>query len=348
MITRKLFDSIFSTIGLTSPEALRKYNLIRRRDELIAALNKFLPVYEINTHLRICAFLSNCGIETDYFKTTTEYADGWDYDISVNPKKARELGNFKKGDGPHYKGSGLSQTTGGYNFQAVQNRIGKRLGIDVVKNPELLRDDIEIAVESACIFWRDHNLNQYADRGEFQALSAIVNRGDKDLMPLRWAKRNELYSLCKRRVPKDFSFASSPLPIAIVSTPLPTQISDTGIVLNRTAGVLTPTEEDSSFDLPDLDLDTAKQHLSDGVEIVKRPGVKTLLSVLVTKFGFYFTLVWESGWSGKVLLVIGGLLILSSIAYTIYYYRVQIKSGFSKIKAAVVKAVKKKTSNENS
>lgn len=205
MITKTFFNSLFPTKGLNT----KKFNLVRRRDELINAMNEILPKYKIDNYARICAFWANCGIETDYFKTTIEYADGWDYDISRNPKKARGLGNFTKGDGPRYKGSGLSQTTGKNNFKAVQIAIGKQLGIDVVANPEILRNDLRVAVESACIFWRDHDLNFYADRGRFKELSALVNRGDKDKEPLHWAKRNALYKILLVSVPKNFTIDQS-------------------------------------------------------------------------------------------------------------------------------------------
>lgn len=354
MITKELFNSIFPTNGLTSAKNLKKYNLVRQRTELIDALNRILPKYGINNYFRISAFFSNCGIETDYMKTTSEYADGWDYDISVNPAKARELGNYKKGDGPRYKGSGLSQTTGGYNFGEVQKRIGKKLGVDVVKNPELLRKNIDLAVESACIYWDDHNLNQLADRGEFRALSGIVNRGDADLKPLHWEKRNMLYSLCKRRIPKDFAFAPRLLPIVsnvigsssysdIGDSSYTTQTGDTSLPSGYAQTVvLTPTEQ--GFDLPDLNLDTAKQHLTDGVEMAKRPGVKAVLKVILTKIIFYLTTVWELGLSGKVALILGAILIVSSIGYVLYHYRNQIKVGYQKIKAAVLKAFKKPAS----
>ena len=201
MLTLKLMERLFPTKGLNK----NKFNLVREREKLVEVMNRILPKYGISTYLRICAFLGNCGIETDYFRTTSEYASGWDYDISVNPRKARGLGNLSKGDGPRFKGGGLTQTTGKTNYAKLNPVIGKRLGIDFTKNPEKLQDDIEIAVESACIYWDDNNLNAFADRGEFKQLSAIVNRGDKNKLPLHWAKRLSLYKKCQTVIPTDFS-----------------------------------------------------------------------------------------------------------------------------------------------
>lgn len=213
MLTRQLFDSIFPTKGLDP----RKYNLVRERDLLVDSLNRILPKYGIDTYLRICAFLANCGIETDYFKTTIEYASGEAYE------GRKDLGNTQPGDGRRFKGRDCTQTTGRSNYTRVNNTLGKKLGIDFLKHPERLAE-VEIAVESACIFWRDHDLNTYADAGNFRALSGIVNRGDARATPLHWPKRNELYSKLKRYLPKDLQLGDeisqkvdnlSPSPIPI-------------------------------------------------------------------------------------------------------------------------------------
>lgn len=188
MITSSLLAAIF-------PATPR-----RKRDRFLDALNKFLPRYEINSHRRLCAFLATGGIETDYLKVTTEYASGADYE------GRRDLGNYLPGDGVKFKGRGFFQTTGRYNFGRVNRALGKKLGIDFLKNPEKL-SEIEIAVESACIFWQENDLAKYADALDFRALSAVVNCGNPKARPNHWAKRNELYSLCRRRVPADFLFA---------------------------------------------------------------------------------------------------------------------------------------------
>lgn len=311
MITAKLFNSLFPTIGLNP----RKFNLVRKRDELIDALNRILPKYGIDNYLRICAFLGNCGIETDYFKTTIEYASGWDYDISVNPAKARSLGNYHKGDGPKFKGSGLSQTTGGFNFGELNRIVGKRLGIDFTKNPEKLREDIDIAVESACIFWDSHNLNSYADRGEFKQLSAIVNRGDENLTPMHWAKRNELYSLLKRRIPVDFSFA----PTAIVQ---PAQPSPSAPEADNPAPVvLTPVNDNQP---PEGEKSKVKELGEKYLRHCPEDTVKNICGVVSARVGASVSTVWALGLSGKIFLIAAGIITAGFIAYALYYYTPRI------------------------
>lgn len=322
MITSKLFNSLFPVAGLNP----RKFNLVRQRDELIEALNRILPKYQINSYLRICAFLGNCGIETDYFKTTIEYATGDDYEGRLG------LGNTRRGDGRRFKGRGLTQTTGRDNYEDVQSGIGEKLGIDVIKNPEKLAE-IEIAVESACIFWKENNLNKYADRGEFKSLSAIVNRGDKSKTPLHWAKRNELYSLCKRRVPKDFSFS-----ITLPELCETQQNQSVGAVSGVSADsqlhnplpsetvVLTSTEpaKDDSFLAAALDRNVSSDQ------------IKATLPTVGTRIWRYVArplgLLYAALEAGNIAAWLGIVVLVGILVYLIYAHRADIKKLWDTLK----------------
>ena len=307
MITAEFFNKLFPTTGLNP----RKFNLVRRRDELIAALNKFLPEYGIDSYLRVCAFLANCGIETDYFRTTTEYASGWAYDISVDPAKAKSLGNFHKGDGPKFKGSGLSQTTGGFNFAALNPVIGAKLGIDFTKNPEKLREDIDIAVESACIFWDTHDLNKYADAEQFKILSAIVNRGDKWKTPRDWDKRLALYTLLKKTVPPGFTF-SIRLPESKLSD------TDTAPVNDSAPVVLTPTETSPTAD------PAKPTTLSDIGSTVflhtPHDTVKNIFVVIGVRILAGLVAIWNLGLHGKIFLAALAAVTAAAVAYACIKY----------------------------
>jgi putative chitinase len=158
-----------------------------------------MPRYGIDTLPRIASFLATVCFESDYLKATKEYADGKAYDKSVNPKKAKELGNTEKGDGPKYKGRGIIQTTGKANYQEFTEYIQSKLlppGTilpDFVKKPELLEMPVW-AVESACYFWHTHDLNKYADDGNFYAIQGIVNRGNPTKRAKDYPARQELYA----------------------------------------------------------------------------------------------------------------------------------------------------------
>lgn len=130
--------------------------------------------------------------------------------------------------------------------------------------------------------------------------------------------------------------------LASASEPVADNSRLTGTNVGQSSGNST----DDSI-LSGIDFDTAKRRASDAVEVVKRPSVKGLLKVVLSKLVAYLVFVWETGVSGKIALVLGALLAVSSLGYAIYYYRVQIKSAFRKIKNGVSKSFKGENKNEN-
>ena len=120
----------------------------------------------IDTPARIAEFLAQACLETDYFRVLEEYASGADYE------GRKDLGNTVSGDGKRFKGRGIFQCTGRANYTSY----GKRLGLDLVKEPALAaRPDISVRI--AVLYWNDKGLNAYADRGETAAISRAINRG---------------------------------------------------------------------------------------------------------------------------------------------------------------------------
>jgi predicted chitinase len=314
MITRQFFDRLFPTKGLNPA----KYNLVRDRGKLIDALNRILPKYAIDNYMRICAFFANCGIETDYFKTTIEYASGDAYE------GRKDLGNTHPGDGRRFKGRGLSQTTGRSNYAALQEAIGDKLGIDVVANPALLAQ-IDIAVESACVFWQDHDLNDYADRGAFKQLSGIVNRGDEDLTPLQWPKRNELYSKCRRYIPKDFSFSDLSAnkevqqPQGFVSIPKPEE----PLQSNENPPVETP-EIDGSFIADAFDKNVSTDQIKEASRTAGQRAWQFAIRPLMLLYGALE--------AGNVAAWLGVVVLIAIVGLMLYWHRADIQKLIEKLK----------------
>jgi predicted chitinase len=305
MISAELFDRLFPSKGLNP----RKYNHIAKRSELLDSLNKFLPAYEINTHKRVSAFLSCCGVETDYFKTTEEYASGADYE------GRKDLGNTQKGDGRRFKGRGIIQTTGRGNYTELQETVGVALGLDFVKDPALL-NVVEVAVESACFYWRARDLNKYADAKKIKNLNAKVNRGrthdskGNELAPLHWAKRNELYSKCWRLIPTDFTFEE-----AENADPELTEFTE---------GVR-PIELSPETEMK----------FSQAADLAKGPTFKTVAKKVASRVITPLGLLWGTT-SGKIVLILTALIIVGGIGYTIYLYRKQVQLGWQ-IAVATIK-----------
>lgn len=133
----------------------------------IADNSEWLAKGGIDTPARLAEFLAQACLETDYFRVLEEYASGAAYE------GRKDLGNTIAGDGKRFKGRGIFQCTGRANYTAY----GKRLGVDLVKEPALAaRPDISVRI--AVLYWNDKGLNAYADRADTKAISRAINRGD--------------------------------------------------------------------------------------------------------------------------------------------------------------------------
>jgi putative chitinase len=55
---------------------------------------------------------------------------------------------------------------------------------------------IEGALESACWFWKTHNLNEYADKKDMLTITKKINGGTNGLK-----ERNENYALALKHLP---------------------------------------------------------------------------------------------------------------------------------------------------
>jgi uncharacterized protein (TIGR02594 family) len=89
-----------------------------------------------------------------------------------NPKKAAELGNLNPGDGFRFRGGGLMQTTGRFNFR----NTGRQCGVDFEARPELIVSP-EHALKPALIEWSERELNAFADNNDILAISRAINCG---------------------------------------------------------------------------------------------------------------------------------------------------------------------------
>lgn len=130
------------------------------------AMAAYFPQYQIDTPLRQAHFIAQAAMETDGFKTLHEYASGEAY------QGRKDLGNTQPGDGKRFKGRGIFQLTGRVNYTAY----GKRLGLDLVSNPELAAIP-ENSVRIACEYWKAKGLNAWADRDDVNEITRRINGG---------------------------------------------------------------------------------------------------------------------------------------------------------------------------
>lgn len=161
------------------------------------ALEQALPDYDINTPRRVAAFIAQCAHESGGFKflkenlnyraeslmrvwpryfpdlaTAQRYAGK--QEMIANRAYANRMGNGpeESGDGWKFCGRGLIQLTGRNNYQMFADSI--ETPIDEI--PSFLAT-FEGAVQSACWFWENNNLNQWADAGDIVTLTKRINGG---------------------------------------------------------------------------------------------------------------------------------------------------------------------------
>lgn len=158
-------------------------------------LNETLAKYQINTPQRIASFIGQCQHESGNFRLleenlnysadalmrvwgsrfpTKEEADKY----HRNPEKIANkvyggrMGNTEDGDGWKYRGRGIKQLTGKENYR----NCGNGLGVDLVANPDLLLEP-KYACLSAGWFWNKHNLNDIADKQDYETMTRRINGG---------------------------------------------------------------------------------------------------------------------------------------------------------------------------
>lgn len=85
----------------------------------------------------------------------------------------RNLGNEFAGDGWRFRGRGLKQLTGRYNYVKCGEAIGER---DLVMYPDRLLMPVNAAL-SAAWFWQTNGCNELADAGDVRALTKRINGG---------------------------------------------------------------------------------------------------------------------------------------------------------------------------
>jgi putative chitinase len=132
--------------------------------------------YQINTRLRMAAFIAQVGHESGQFQYVKELGgDQYLSKYDTGPL-AKRLGNTPEadGDGQRFAGRGLFQITGQYNYLACSKAL---FGDDrLLRTPELL-EQAEWACKSAAWFWNSRNLNAPADAGDFILITKRINGG---------------------------------------------------------------------------------------------------------------------------------------------------------------------------
>lgn len=137
------------------------------------ALEKWLKIYEMDTKLRTCAFLSQCAHETDGFVFFKElgnknYFSKYEADTPIGKK----LGNVVYGEGFKYRARGIIPIIGRFNYE----KYGRLINRDLILDPDLLLVP-DIGTQAACEFWKQHKLNNLSDNSDIIGVTKAINGG---------------------------------------------------------------------------------------------------------------------------------------------------------------------------
>lgn len=174
----------------------------READEWYDSMCEILPLWDINTAERVAGFIAQCGHESRNF---TVLSENMNYSASrlnvIFPKYfaragrdaqayhrqperianivyANRLGNgdSASGDGWRFRGGGLIQLTGRYNYA----EFGKSVKMSAEQAVDYVRTK-KGALDSACWFWDTNNINTYCDRQDIRGMTRRINGGTNGL-----------------------------------------------------------------------------------------------------------------------------------------------------------------------
>ena len=134
-------------------------------DLFFESLNKAMVEFEINTPVRIAAFLAQVAHESGSLFYKEEIATGSAYE------GRKDLGNIYQGDGKKFKGRGVIQLTGRHNYKWAS----EALGLNLINDPYQATKP-EISCRIAGLYWKSRSLNAYADQNNTNAFKEITRR----------------------------------------------------------------------------------------------------------------------------------------------------------------------------
>ena len=174
--------------------------LIHRDDwkDWYEAMCEILPLWSVDTVERVAGFIAQCGHESGGFRVLSEnlnysakalntifpkYFRRAGRDANAYHRQPEKIANViyanrmdngdsDSGDGWRFRGGGILQLTGRYNY----TEFGKA----VDKTPEEAVDYVRTkagALDSACWFWDTNNINKYCDNQDIVGMTKRINGG---------------------------------------------------------------------------------------------------------------------------------------------------------------------------
>lgn len=128
-------------------------------DAFAAAINKVfaIPAVSIKTNKEAALFVSESAYESSEYTRLREIWNPAQVPFQKNYEGSKTLGNTEPGDGFKFRGGGLPQLTGRWNYTA----FSKWSGVDFVNNPDQIAQ-VYYATLAFGWYWSFKKLSQYA------------------------------------------------------------------------------------------------------------------------------------------------------------------------------------------
>jgi len=167
-------------------------------EEWYSAMLEILPMWDINTIERVAGFVAQCGHESRNFSVLTEnlnysaaalnkffpkYFRRAGRDAQAYHRQPEKIANViyanrmdngdtDSGDGWRFRGGGILQLTGRYNYTEFAEDVGMSAeeAVDYVRTKKG-------ALDSACWFWDENNLNKHCDNMDIVKMTKRINGG---------------------------------------------------------------------------------------------------------------------------------------------------------------------------
>ena len=162
------------------------------------AMCEILPLWEINTIPRVAGFIAQCGHESRNFTVLTEnlnysakalnaifpkYFERAGRDAQEYHRQPRKIANViyanrmdngdtESGDGWRFRGGGILQLTGRYNY----TKFAEEMEMTAEEAVEYVRTK-KGALDSACWFWDTNDINKYCDNADIVGMTKRINGG---------------------------------------------------------------------------------------------------------------------------------------------------------------------------
>lgn len=196
----KAFNSLIPAPKLTAKALQKIYP--GANPKFLQYINELSPKWGIETKAQMCLFLANVLVESSGFNDK-DLRENFNYQPEILHKTFKKyiptveraktfiargpeaianhvyggrLGNTQSGDGWRFRGGGLIQTTGRYNYSV----LGKAIKEDLINFPGRIAEP-EIAVKSALYYWSSKNCGELADKMKVSECRKVINGGSNGL-----------------------------------------------------------------------------------------------------------------------------------------------------------------------